>query len=81
MKFDTLYMSHVRPIGTRKDLDDQIKLFEDLYAAVDQSLKAGTPLFDIPDKVQLPQWKNLLMYDQWLKLNLLRICIEKDFGQ
>jgi hypothetical protein len=47
-------MAHVRPVGTRADLNLQISYFEDLYAEVDKAMQDGTPFFDIPTTVKLP---------------------------
>ena len=81
LDFNDLYMSHVRPIGTRKDLDLTIQYFEDLYAATDKAMKDGTPFFDIPTTVKMPQYKNLQNYDEWLHMNVWRILMEKSIGQ
>ncbi|RKD89875.1 MBL fold metallo-hydrolase [Mangrovibacterium diazotrophicum] len=81
LDFDQLLMAHVRPIGTRKDLDLQIQYFEDLYAAVDSAMKNGTPFFEIPKTVQMPQHEELMNYDEWLHMNVWRILMEKAIGQ
>lgn len=81
LDFDTLLMSHVRAVGTRKDLKLIQNYFDDLYAAVQTELDAGTNLFDIPDKVELTEYKNWLNYEKWLPMNVWRILMEKSIGQ
>lgn len=81
LDFDDLYMAHVRPIGNRKDLNIQISYFEDLYKATEKAMNDGTPFFDIPTKVKLPQYQNLLFYNEWLHMNVWRILMEKSIGQ
>ncbi|TRZ45709.1 MBL fold metallo-hydrolase [Robertkochia solimangrovi] len=81
LKFDELYMAHVRPIGDRSDLKLQIRYFEDLYAATEKAMADGTPFFEIPDKVRMPQYENLKNYDEWLHMNVWRILMEKSIGQ
>lgn len=81
LKFENLYMSHVRPIGNRKDLDLQIQYFEDLYKATDKAMKDGTPFFEIPTKVKMPQYEHLQNYKEWLHMNVWRILMEKSIGQ
>lgn len=81
LEFDQLLMAHVRPIGARKDLDLQIQYFEDLYAATEKAMHDGTPFFDIPTTVKMPQYKHLLFYNEWLHMNVWRILMEKSIGQ
>lgn len=81
LDFDQLLMAHVRPIGSRKDLDLQIAYFEDLYKATELEMKKKTNLFDIPKTVKLPQYQHLQNYDEWLHMNVWRILMEKTIGQ
>ncbi len=81
LQFDTLLMSHVRAVGSRKDLHLLQNYFNDLYAAVQTELDKGTNLFDIPKKVQLPKYQNWMNYDEWLPMNVWRILMEKSIGQ
>ncbi|WP_442590501.1 MBL fold metallo-hydrolase [Pedobacter sp. AW31-3R] len=81
LDFDTLYMAHVRPIGTRKDLDLNISYFEDLYAATEKAMQDGTPFFDIPTSVKMPQYEHLMNYKEWLHMNVWRILMEKSIGK
>ncbi|MFV0480456.1 MAG: MBL fold metallo-hydrolase [Campylobacteraceae bacterium] len=81
-KFTTLYMTHVRPVGTRADLDNQIAYYEDLYKLVDTTLKEGkVKPFDMATTLKMPQWEHLLFYKEWLGMNIWRIYMEKNFGQ
>ncbi|MEY8848539.1 MBL fold metallo-hydrolase [Psychroserpens sp. XS_ASV72] len=81
LEFNDLYMAHVRPIGSRKDIELQIQYFEDLYRATEKALQDGIPFFEIPNKVKLPQYKHFLFYDEWLHMNVWRILMEKSIGQ
>ncbi|MEH0156892.1 MBL fold metallo-hydrolase [Limibacter armeniacum] len=81
LDFDEVYMAHVRPIGKREDITLLQQYFTDLYLAVDKELSNGTPFFDIPKTVSLPQYKHLKNYDEWLPLNVWRILMEKSIGQ
>lgn len=81
LDFDQLLMAHVRPIGTRKDLDLQIHYFEDLYAATEKAMKDGTEFFKIPTTVKMPQYEHLQNYKEWLHMNVWRILMEKSIGQ
>ncbi|AGA80683.1 MBL fold metallo-hydrolase [Echinicola vietnamensis] len=81
LEFDQLLMAHVRPIGAREDLDLQIRYFEDLYAATEEAMEDGTPFFEIPTTVKMPQYEHLMNYDEWLHMNVWRILMEKAIGQ
>ena len=81
LDFNDLYLSHVRAIGTRKDLDLNIRYFEDLYAATEKAMEDGTPFFDIPNKVKMPQYEHLQNYKDWLHMNVWRILMEKSIGK
>ncbi|MFA0963652.1 MBL fold metallo-hydrolase [Roseivirga sp. BDSF3-8] len=81
LDFDEAYFSHLRAIGDRSDLTLMQNYFRDLYAAVEQALNDGTPFFDIPQSVKLPQYSHLKNYDTWLHMNVWRILMEKSIGQ
>ena len=81
LDFDAIYMSHERAIGDRRDLQLMKDYFDDLYAAVENEMNAGTPFFDIPEKVELPKYTHLKKYDEWLHMNVWRILMEKSIGQ
>ena len=81
LKFDMLLMSHVRAVGSRQDLHLVQEYFDDLYAAVQLELDRGTNLFEIPNKVKLPKYKNWKNYEEWLHMNVWRILMEKSIGQ
>ncbi len=81
LSFDKLYMAHERAIGDRKDLTLVLRYFDDLYNAVEKEMQRGTPPFDIPQKISLPQYRHLKMYDEWLHLNAWRILMEKTIGE
>lgn len=81
LDFDTLLMSHLRAVGTRKDLTLMQNYFDDLYAAVQTELDNGTNLFKIPNKVELPKYKHWKNYEEWLPMNVWRILMEKSIGQ
>uniref|UniRef100_UPI0037DCCBB6 MBL fold metallo-hydrolase n=1 Tax=Zhouia sp. PK063 TaxID=3373602 RepID=UPI0037DCCBB6 len=81
LDFDILLMSHVRAVGTRKDLHLVQNYFNDLYTAVQKELDAGTNLFEIPHKIQLPKYKHWMNYKEWLPMNAWRILMEKFIGQ
>ena len=81
LNFDEAYFSHVRAIGDRSDVELMQQYFEDLYAAVEQELAAGTPFFEIPRAVEMPKYAHLKNYDKWLHMNAWRILMEKSIGQ
>ena len=81
LDFDTLLMSHVRALGTRKDLTLMQNYFDDLYEAVQTELDNGTNLFKIPNTVELPKYKHWKNYEEWLPMNVWRILMEKSIGQ
>lgn len=81
LKFDKVYMSHMRVEGTRKDVTFMQEYFKALYDAVDKELANKTPFFDIPTTVKLPQYAHLKNYNQWLPMNVWRILMEKSIGQ
>ncbi len=81
LDFDILLMSHVRAVGSRKDLHLIQQYFDDLYAAVQAELDKGTNLFKIPHTVQLPKYKHWMNYEEWLPMNVWRILMEKSIGQ
>ncbi len=81
LQFDEVYMSHMRVKGSRKDITFMQDYFAALYEAVENELKKGTSFFEIPDKVKLPQYKNLKNYDKWLPMNVWRILMEKSIGK
>lgn len=81
LTFEDVYMAHVRVKGNRSDITFMQQYFNDLYAAVDQALADGTPFFDIPNEVKLPQYSHLKNYDEWLHMNVWRILMEKAIGQ
>lgn len=81
LEFETLLMSHVRAIGSRKDLELMQDYFEDLYTAVQLELEKGTNLFEIPKTVRLPKYQDWMMYEEWLPMNVWRILMEKSIGQ
>ncbi|AYN66361.1 MBL fold metallo-hydrolase [Euzebyella marina] len=81
LEFDKLLMSHVRAIGTRKDLHLVQEYFKDLYEAVQLELDKGTAFFEIPETVKLPKYKEWKNYDEWLPMNVWRILMEKSIGK
>ena len=81
LEFEEVYMAHMRVKGTRADVTFMQKYFEDLYAAVEKELASDTPFFDIPDTVELPQYKHLKNYEKWLPMNVWRIMMEKAIGK
>ncbi|PHN02478.1 MBL fold metallo-hydrolase [Flavilitoribacter nigricans] len=81
LDFDTVYMAHLRAIGDRKDIDLMQAYFADLYAAVEEALANGTPFFEIPTTVKLPQYEHLKNYEAWLPMNVWRILMEKSIGK
>lgn len=73
-------MAHVRPIGSRKDLNLQIRYFEDLYQATLKALDSKVPFFEIPTTVKMPQYEHLQNYKEWLHMNVWRILMEISTG-
>ncbi|KQS88812.1 MBL fold metallo-hydrolase [Chryseobacterium sp. Leaf394] len=80
LSFNDLLMAHVRPIGSRKDLDLQIQYFEDLYEETKKAMEKKTPFFDIPTTVKMPQYQHLQNYNEWLHMNVWRILMEISTG-
>ncbi|WP_053992385.1 MBL fold metallo-hydrolase [Mangrovimonas sp. TPBH4] len=81
LKFEKVYMSHMRVDGNRNDVTFMQEYFKALYAAIDKELANNTPFFDIPYAVKLPQYAHLKNYNLWLPMNVWRILMEKSIGQ
>lgn len=80
MDFKKLYPAHVRVEANRQDLENQVHFLEDLYAAIDKAKAQGVSQFELPYKVKLPQWDWLLMYNEWLPLNIMKAVTDDVFG-
>lgn len=80
MDFSKIYTVHVRTLATREDLQNSINFITDLRNETKRVLKSGVSGFDAPYKVQLPQWSHLLMYKEWLPLNVMKVVQEETLG-
>jgi glyoxylase-like metal-dependent hydrolase (beta-lactamase superfamily II) len=67
--FDLLVGGHGET-GTRADVERYLGYLEALYAAVRDGMLAGKSLATLQAEVELSEYSDLAMYDQWLPLNV-----------
>ncbi|NKB70190.1 MAG: MBL fold metallo-hydrolase [Candidatus Latescibacteria bacterium] len=66
--------------GTKQDVADNLQFIRDLRAAIYAEFENGTNPMMVPDIVQLPQYKDWAMYDQWLAMNAWRLLLDDWMG-
>lgn len=85
MDFDKAVFSHNESNnrlagGTKQEVALQLQFVKDLRAGFYAELKKGTNPFMIPKVLKLPKYKDWLMYDQWLEMNIWRILSDEFLG-
>ena len=87
MKFDIAVCSHnALPVNvalngcTRGHVQEERQYIRDLRNAVLAELKKGTSFDQIPEAVKLPKYKNWVGYNDWLKMNTLRMMTDLWMG-
>ncbi|MEH6577724.1 MAG: hypothetical protein V7731_11675 [Amphritea sp.] len=82
LEFNKAVFSHSpgSPVGTKQDIADVRQYTNDLRHAIHAEFKKGTNPMMIPNKVQLPKYKDWAMYDAWLPLNAWRILLDDHMG-
>ncbi len=78
--FEQMVPGHGGPIAPREAVTIRREYQQALLDAVKAEIDAGTPFFQIPGKVSLPQFKDLQGYDQYLEANAQRILIYYTIG-
>ncbi len=66
--------------GTRQHVIETLQFIRDLRGAIYAEFKKGTPPMKVPDIVQLPEYKDWVMYDQWLAMNAWRVLLDDWMG-
>lgn len=67
--FDLFIGGHANA-GTREDVEHYLEYLEALYAAVRDGMLEGKTLETLQAEIRLPAYSHLLMYDEWLPLNV-----------
>lgn len=85
MDFDKAVFSHNEKKdrlagGTKEDVALQSQYVKDLRAGFYAELQKGTNPFLIPKVLKLPKYKDWVMYDQWLEMNIWRILSDEFLG-
>lgn len=85
LNFDKAVFSHnagTDPMngGTKQDVALQLQYVRDLRSGFYAELKKGTNPFLIPKVLKLPKYKDWVMYDQWLEMNIWRILSDEFLG-
>ncbi len=80
LEYDIVMFTHEAPFGPASSVDDQLQFLQDLRAAIFAEMQAGTDFLSIPNAVELPQYADWGMYDEWLHLNAWRFLMEIAIG-
>jgi len=85
LDFETVIFSHnekENPLagGTKADIQESLNFIGDLRGAIFAEFKKGTPTDQIPNIIDLPQYKDLKMYDEWLPMNAWKLILEEWMG-
>ena len=66
--------------GTKQDAIDNLQFIRDLRAAIYAEFEKGTNPMTVPGIVQVPEYKDWAMYDQWLEMNAWRLLLDDWMG-
>jgi len=84
LDFDKGVYSHsytkTTPLDSKKWISVTSNYIKDLQKAIGEEFKKGTPFMDISTSVKLPQYDYLLMYNEWLPMNVWRIMLDMGMG-
>lgn len=78
--FEQMVPGHGGPLAPRDAVTNRREYQQALLDAVKTEIDKGTPFDQIPGAVSLPQFKDLLGYDQYLAANAQRILIYYTIG-
>ena len=67
--FDILIPGH-GPVGSKKDLTDHRRYFEELYEAVLDGARQGKTLEDLQKSIRMDKYSEWSQYKEWLPLNI-----------
>ncbi len=73
LDFDRMIASHGQAVSDRSTVSERRRYLEALMLAVRTELEAGTPYFQILDRIELPEFAHLQGYDQYLRRNAERV--------
>ena len=80
LEYDTVMFTHEEPFGPASSVEVQLQYLQDLRAAIFAEMQAGTDFLSIPEAIELPQYADWHMYDEWLHLNAWRFLMEIAIG-
>lgn len=87
LDFDIAVCSHNElpadevPNGCTKDhVAEERQFIVDLRNAIFAEFQKGTPAFEVPGAVDLPQYAHWAHYDDWLEINALRVMLDLWMG-
>lgn len=66
--------------GGKKEVEATLTYLHDLRTAIYAEFKKGTNSMMIPSKIELPQYKDWAMYDEWLAMNAWRVMLDDWMG-
>ena len=69
------------PMGcTKTHVEEERQFIVDVRNAIFAEFQKGTPAFDIPVAIELPQYAHWAHYDDWLEINALRVMLDLWMG-
>lgn len=87
LDFDIAVCSHNElpadqvPMGcTMTHVEEEKQFIADVRNAIFAEFQNGTPAFEIPGAIKLPQYAHWAHYDDWLELNALRVMLDLWMG-
>ena len=84
LDFDIVVFGHGKAsggkklVGNKRDVEEIGDYLNDLIAGVRKAMADGG--FQAVSQLELPQWKHLNMYNDWLGMNATRIVISMMMG-
>ena len=80
LDFDRMVGGHGIAVAPRSAVTVRRQYQEALMTAVKAELDKGTPFTDIPGTIDLPEFRHLRFYDQFIQRNAQRILIYYTIG-
>lgn len=87
LDFDIAVCSHNElpadqvPMGcTMTHVEEEKQFIADVRNAIFAEFQNGTPEFEVPGAIKLPQYAHWAHYDDWLELNALRVMLDLWMG-
>ena len=65
---------------TKVHVEEERQFIIDLRNAIFAEFQKGTPAFEVPGAVKLPQYEHWAHYDDWLEINALRVMLDLWMG-